>query len=1179
MRLRSNKNYLQVLQQIHKTMLSSGWTQLFVLLTAISFGTGIAQADSDTCYAVADSVDQLVRLDRQGDDFIYDDVGATGTNNIESIALYLDGTTVYAANANTLGILNTSSGAFTAVGGTFGSGDGALGNITFSDVDGLAFDALTGVFYGTHRRGAPALDVLFQIDRTTGLAVADAFGPGVDYVVIDTTVLSGGLNDIDDIGVDPETGQLYAVANNGGSADQLVKIDKATGAVTDVAVFNDGQGNNLTDVEGLGFYNDGRFYAVTGNSSTISDTFFDVELATATITSILNIPEYSDYEAIACLTGGANHITGTVFVDNDRNGIDDSGAWWPNVDVQLFLDVNGDGFVDAGDILIQTETTDANGNYDFLTAAAGPFVLRVDLATQPAGNSFTTDNIEKAVFPVPPTTSPTFGATDSGNDFGLGTGINTISGTVFNDHINEDGILDPGELGESGVTVRLYEDNNNNGIVDAGDHWTGSVVTDSNGDYSFEVGTGNFVIDIDPSGLPSGATQTTNSPDFTQEADFSNPALSESDTGNDFGFTLPPTDLGVTKESSITGNAAPGDAINYTIIVTNNGSADLTNIVVDDLLPADTTYTPQSTEVIGFAQVSVAAGDFADDFQTDDYTGSTGSLSFASNWVENDEDGGGSSGGNVEIDNDSSCPTPNNYCIELEAETIEDSLYREMDLSPYTSATLTYDYDLEDNGVEEYVVEVSSDGGANYTVLKTYVHNSATGSESFDISAYISSNTRVRFRVTGVQDGADLLIDNFQVSVTSAAGSTTALTKDNIPAGTNTDLDSGVPATLVTADDDFALQPGQSMTVTYSVLVDSPLITLPEFITNTVSVTSDQTPNPARATVSDPIGYDFGDIPASYGDASHIIDPDLYIGSVIGDAESAPASRDGSGDDNAGTNDEDGVSFRSPAGTNQSIFADVVVTNNTGGAVTVCGWLDIPSGSPAAIDGDFTDANEGVCQTTSAANPTLTFQWSNLPNDTSYSTFARFRVSRDPNLVAGAPEITTYDGEISDFALTYDFTPTAVTIGKVELTVVESSDFLTGLNAEQMTETELLALLASWDADLAQALANADRKSILDALIDYLDPDRDGQIAVLAWDTLEERGTIGFYVERREGENGIWEQVNNEMLPGLITAPMGGEYQLADPAARSGQTYDYQLIEQEARGTRRTYGPYQLKME
>jgi hypothetical protein len=108
-------------------------------------------------------------------------------------------------------------------------------------------------------------------------------------------------------------------------------------------------------------------------------------------------------------------------------------------------------------------------------------------------------------------------------------------------------------------------------------------------------------------------------------------------------------------------------------------------------------------------------------------------------------------------------------------------------------------------------------------------------------------------------------------------------------------------------------------------------------------------------------------------------------------------------------------------------------------------------------------------------------------------------------------------------------------------------------------------------------LAGADREAILAALRDFLDPDGDGLVAVLRWDTLEERGTIGFYVERREGE-GTWTLLHDDLLPGLINAPLGGAYQLADPAARTGGRYQYRLIEQEAAGNTRRYGPYSMEL-
>jgi len=106
----------------------------------------------------------------------------------------------------------------------------------------------------------------------------------------------------------------------------------------------------------------------------------------------------------------------------------------------------------------------------------------------------------------------------------------------------------------------------------------------------------------------------------------------------------------------------------------------------------------------------------------------------------------------------------------------------------------------------------------------------------------------------------------------------------------------------------------------------------------------------------------------------------------------------------------------------------------------------------------------------------------------------------------------------------------------------------------------------------------ADSPALQQALADYLDPDGDGVIAIMRWDTLEERGTIGFYAERRQ-PGGAWTRINDSLLPGLITAPMGGEYQLVDPGARRGIVYEYRLVEIEARGSTRTYGPYTLQLQ
>ncbi|MCU0290564.1 MAG: DUF11 domain-containing protein, partial [Thermoanaerobaculaceae bacterium] len=153
--------------------------------------------------------------------------------------------------------------------------------------------------------------------------------------------------------------------------------------------------------------------------------------------------------------------------------------------------------------------------------------------------------------------------------------------------------------------------------------------------------------------------------------------------------------------------------------------------------------------------------------------------------------------------------------------------------------------------------------------------------------------------------------------------------------------------------------------------------------------------------------------------------------------------------------------------------------------------------------------------------------------------------------------------------------PTAVAMGQVELVALKVAEFMDGVGAAGLDRDGLLGLLRAWDPAAAGSLERATREELLAALTAYLDPDRDGHVVVLRWETLEERGTVGFFAERMAG--GGWVRINGEMLPGLIASPMGAEYWLADPGARPGDGYQYRLIEIEARGTTREYGPFDLQ--
>ena len=461
------------------------------------YATGVVHPDCTLLYAVSDGTDQLVYLPLDGSSGATL-IGSLGVTNVEATALSLDGQTLYAANANTLGILDWDSGAFSAVGGTFGSGTGSVGTIAFSDVDGLAFDPLSGVLYGTVRRndGAPE-DALIQINTETGSFVADAFGPDLDYVIIDTFVETG-LYDVDDIAIDPTDGQMYAVVNSSGGNDRIVKIDKYTGDVTDVGRSHSSSGN-VDDVEGLAFHNSGNFYGTTGATSTA----WLIDTSNALFTEVHTMGIGSDYEAIAGLTCGSNLITGNVFVDEDNDGINDfieDGQ--QNVTVNLYVDVNDNGTVDAGDIFAQTQTTDANGDYEFEIGTDGHFVIEIDQSTLPVGAEMTTDNIEEADF-------VDWGFTDANNDFGFYMVNATIGDFVWNDK-DGDAVQDAGEPGLSSVDVRLYRDENGDGLLDGGDTLLNTQTTDGSGFYQFTGLTADYyIVDVDASTLPTGLTHTT----------------------------------------------------------------------------------------------------------------------------------------------------------------------------------------------------------------------------------------------------------------------------------------------------------------------------------------------------------------------------------------------------------------------------------------------------------------------------------------------------------------------------------------------------------------------------------------------------------------------------------------------------------------------------------------------
>ena len=72
---------------------------------------------------------------------------------------------------------------------------------------------------------------------------------------------------------------------------------------------------------------------------------------------------------------------------------------------------------------------------------------------------------------------------------------------------NNNGVLDAGETGVSGVTVNLYKDNGSSpGVYDAGDTFVASQATDANGYYRFDnLGAGDYIVVIPASNFSTSA--------------------------------------------------------------------------------------------------------------------------------------------------------------------------------------------------------------------------------------------------------------------------------------------------------------------------------------------------------------------------------------------------------------------------------------------------------------------------------------------------------------------------------------------------------------------------------------------------------------------------------------------------------------------------------------------------
>lgn len=253
-----------------------------------------------------------------------------------------------------------------------------------------------------------------------------------------------------------------------------------------------------------------------------------------------------------------------------------------------------------------------------------------------------------------------------------------------------------------------------------------------------------------------------------------------------------PPVLSVTKTAFPDGNISVGETISYTILVENTGSVEAKNITVDDILPSGVTYVEGTAKKTFPSNTNTILGTYTSE--------NLGPINInGRNTVTVSDDTSGSIPSNA---------TLLDYSFSVEGEAVNGSYISEIDMeATYPNGTV-YDLDFGDD-----LGQPNNSG--TYTIRQgpKNITGSAAGVYQFKWSED-RDNRRIDNRISNL---------------------TYTINYEYIPFPINeqTTNDAKPPVHMVTSDDNITLKPGETMTVTFDVIVNA---TATGTITNTANV-------------------------------------------------------------------------------------------------------------------------------------------------------------------------------------------------------------------------------------------------------------------------------------------------------------------------------------------------------
>ncbi len=606
-----------------------------------------------------------------------------------------------------------------------------------------------------------------------------------------------------------------------------------------------------------------------------------------------------------------------------------------------------------------------------------------------------------------------------------------------------------------------------------------------------------------------------------------------------------------------------------------------------------------------------------DNFTTIAYTNNDGTLNWAGNWIETNDDNNANAG-QIRI-------TGGELRIGDNADANPSSIQREANLSAAGFTSATFSFDFRTTGTEatdQMRVEVSNNGGGSWTTLETFTGAFAAASRSYNITSSIATNTRVRFiEVTGYGNNDFFFVDNLQIKDTGIKAGhwevqvdmSSAVTAGNainafglrahdgdatsggtelplyienqVPLGANPPasgtttrnytfypwITSGCSASL--NDFDYDSNSGATGTVNYTSRSGS---FTQSYTSASLSTTNTWSRNSFSGWTSDPLSTGYGIWSVATSISSYLVNgapngnyATLYQGSFQTAANPPTA--------NPVTN-----AFRTYLPTDAGTappkpYVDQLAT------FSGCGV----SGPNPPVVGQ-TSCYTVTVRVTNPTTKAITFSNANLVTANVPGAGAVYagigQVSQGAIVaqpaVGGTGNITWNPGTVAagtTALLAYRVKVTPTSAGqRIPLTATPASG--NGTRAQYVDETGNttqaratylfgpLCELAVTQGLLTEAVVSSFHASAAA-----------GGGVLVEWRTASEAGTAGFYLQRWNGER--FEPVNGELLAGLIHEPQGGVYRYLDGGASPREPQVYLLEEVESSGRRRTHGPFAVDVD